>query len=152
MTFARPQFTYTTGTRTYPATAPGELRGTTVPTFEILMDGRTIVTGTGTEQHAQERMAELVEAHTPTVVTFADGTTVTLARQKAAMVIGLSADGYVVVESGSQQYGLTACCDTSATGTEDGIACRSCYADVDWALGGHMDVAVPVQPLPASPA
>lgn len=145
MAMTQPKFAYTTGTRTRGDTAPEGLRGTTVATYKILMNGHAVVHGTGSEQDAKNALADMVDRHTPTVVTFADGTTATLAKQTAENVVGLSADGYVVVESGSMKFGLTPCCFTSATGTEDGIACRSCYTEVDWSLGGNMDVAVPVQ-------
>jgi hypothetical protein len=30
---------------------------------------------------------------------------------------------------------LTTCCNASATGTENGPACRACYEEVDWEFG-----------------
>jgi hypothetical protein len=35
------------------------------------------------------------------------------------------------VRSGDQIYPLTPCCQASATGSETGIACRSCYQDIE---------------------
>lgn len=151
MTAPQPQFTYTTGTHTYGAAAPEHLRGTTVDTYKVLRDGHAIVHGDGTEADAQAKVAELVAEHTPTVVTFEDGSTLTLPKATADLVVGLSEDGYVVANSDGLQYGLTPCCFATATGVEGGIACRTCYDDVDWVLGGDMAVAVPVQP-PRAPS
>lgn len=39
------------------------------------------------------------------------------------------------VESHGLVYPLTPCCEASATGTEDGIACRSCYEEVSPSFG-----------------
>jgi hypothetical protein len=39
------------------------------------------------------------------------------------------------VESYGQVYALTDCCQASATGTDDGTACRSCYDLIDSAYG-----------------
>lgn len=33
-------------------------------------------------------------------------------------------------------YALTPCCAATATGTDSGIACRSCYRDLDFEYGG----------------
>lgn len=145
-----PQFTYETGTLTYGVQAPEDLRGKKVQTYEILMNGRAIVHGTGSEDDARATLADMVARHTPTLVRFANGTSVTLPQQTADRVVGLSDEGYVVVEDDSgYRYGLTDCCHASAKGVEDGIACRSCYRDVDWSLGGPMDIAVPVAPQEA---
>jgi hypothetical protein len=45
------------------------------------------------------------------------------------------------VESDGLVYGLTECCQASATGTDDGTACRSCYELVDSSLGACWTVA-----------
>ncbi len=37
-------------------------------------------------------------------------------------------------------YPLTPCCEASATGTEYGIACRSCYEEIDSAFGMAISV------------
>ena len=55
--------------------------------------------------------------------------------------VGMSGDGYVVVEAYGMRYGLTPCCGASAKGGEYGIVCRACYGEIDPLLGGPMDVA-----------
>ena len=55
--------------------------------------------------------------------------------------VGLSDEGYLVVQCDGLQYGLTTCCDASAKGGEHGIVCRACYREIDPLLGGPMDVA-----------
>jgi|LakMenEpi03Aug12_release.lakeMendotaPanAssembly.Ray.scaffolds.fasta_scaffold01021_69 hypothetical protein len=45
------------------------------------------------------------------------------------------------VESDGLVYGLTECCQASATGTDDGTACRSCYEPVADSLGSCWTVA-----------
>jgi hypothetical protein len=79
------------------------------------------------------------------------------------VVLGLDADGYVVVrwtevrpnaEPFVMTYALTACCNASAKGCgpysdddEGYIGCRACYAEVAPKLGGEPDpVVVPVVP------
>ena len=59
--------------------------------------------------------------------------------------VGMSVDGYVVVEAYGMRYGVTACCGASAKGSMTGddepvIVCRACYAEVDEMLGAPMDV------------
>lgn len=39
--------------------------------------------------------------------------------------------------------GLTKCCRATAKGVETGIACRACYGDCEWHLGGEATVAIP---------
>lgn len=63
--------------------------------------------------------------------------------------LGVSQEGYAVVESDGLSYGLTPCCGASATGsmTDDGepaIVCRSCYAECDPLLGGPVLIDDPI--------
>jgi hypothetical protein len=44
-----------------------------------------------------------------------------------------------VAESEGMRYYLTECCGASAKGLEGYIGCRSCYAEIDPALGGLPD-------------
>lgn len=76
------------------------------------------------------------------------------------LVLGLDAEGYVVVRAHGMDYALTACCQASAKGCgpysdddEGYIGCRACYAEVDPKLGGEpdpiVDAAVEVLSPPA---
>lgn len=56
------------------------------------------------------------------------------------LVIGRDVVG-VIAESEGFRYYITECCAASATGTDDGTACRNCYSEVSDALGD-----VPSQP------
>lgn len=42
---------------------------------------------------------------------------------------------------GTLIYPLTGCCQASAKGVDGGIACRSCYEDVPFAMGDCANVA-----------
>jgi len=64
-----------------------------------------------------------------------NGTTVEVADNVAADFVGLTAEGYQVIDAGGWTYPLTPCCGASATGSIDGIACRGCYGDIDPTLG-----------------
>jgi hypothetical protein len=59
--------------------------------------------------------------------------------------VGMTADGYAVVEAYGITYGLTKCCGASAKGSfvgdEPATVCRSCYHEIDPALGGPVEVA-----------
>lgn len=44
-------------------------------------------------------------------------------------------DGITHVESHGLVYPLTPCCQASATGTDYGTACRSCYEEIDSIFG-----------------
>ena len=44
-------------------------------------------------------------------------------------------DNIKFVENRGLIYPLTPCCDASATGTEWGTACRSCYEEIDSSFG-----------------
>jgi len=58
--------------------------------------------------------------------------------------VGMSPEGWVVVEAYGLRYGLTPCCGASAKGSmvgdEPAIVCRACYAEVDPLLGGEATV------------
>lgn len=148
---SQPTFTYTVGPFTYGTDpqVPADLRGTTVQEYHVYMDGRHVIVGTGSEQDAQAEVARLVAGYAPTQVTFADGSVVTMEQRTADTVIGLSDEGYLVVPT---DYGgaiaLTPCCHASGTGemeSETGVACRSCYQDVDSVHGdSHVLVHIPV--------
>ncbi len=94
-----------------------------------------------------------------TTFRFADGSARDLTPTDGLTVLGLDADGYVVVrltELARQRnqpfvmdYALTACCQASAKGCDGYIGCRACYAEVDPKLGGPPDPIVhPVLPDP----
>ena len=51
--------------------------------------------------------------------------------------------GYInitFVRSYGMVYPLTPCCEASATGTQHGIACRSCYGEIDCSFGFAVSV------------
>lgn len=94
---------------------------------------------------------------TPRTYRFTDGSTRTLAHDDAMTVLGLDAEGYVVVRWSestgfTMEYALTACCQASAKGCDGYIGCRACYAEVDPKLGGDPDpvtaTVVPDAPPP----
>lgn len=49
-------------------------------------------------------------------------------------------------KSGPFRYYLTDCCGASAKGMEWGIGCRSCYGEIDPALGGLPDTEHRLKP------
>lgn len=44
---------------------------------------------------------------------------------------GVDADGWPYAREGDSYYRLTLCCRAYPKGTDAGIVCRSCYADID---------------------
>lgn len=82
-------------------------------------------------------------------VRLVDGSEVSIPPYAVDGFRGLSEDGYVVIADSflsqpGDEYliGLTPCCFASAKGLESYIGCRSCYREIDPALGGRMSVHV----------
>lgn len=82
------------------------------------------------------------------LVTFADGSTVTLPPGIACIVVGKDADGNPVAQWEDLTWALTPCCHASGKGSVAGgfpaVVCRSCYREVDPYFGGDATVAVAV--------
>lgn len=64
------------------------------------------------------------------------GTVFVLGRDAIGVVAEDRDPGY---SGGPLRYYLTECCGASAKGMEDYTGCRSCYAEIDPALGGVPD-------------
>jgi hypothetical protein len=146
-----PLITYTHETRTRPASAVNGTAGQPYGAFTIFLDGIPVTRGTGDKDQALAAMSALAERYEPTLVTFANGTTVWLPKQSAQEVVGLSGEGYVVLDLGHSRIALTPCCNASGTGagdmfdTDTGVLCRVCNQDVDFIHGdADVQVAVPV--------
>jgi len=89
---------------------------------------------------------------TTTIVVLASGATAAVPTPlitgdgvESPRFVGVSEEGYLLVEAYGMTYGLTPCCFASATGSMIGdepvICCRACYEEVDEFLGGPMTVA-----------
>lgn len=59
-----------------------------------------------------------------------------LGRDKVGIVAEDRDPGY---KDGPFRYYLTECCGASAKGLEDYVGCRSCYTEIDPAIGGTPD-------------
>jgi hypothetical protein len=112
-----------------------------------MADGKREPTGTshGGEFAKHKRTDSAVGLNSDfRTVTLDDGNRYTIPERIADEFRGVTADGYNVISIGVQDdssddlMGLTPCCNASATGTEYGIACRSCHSECDPMLGGEI--------------
>lgn len=89
-----------------------------------------------------------------TLIRFADGTTREVAEPLASRVVGLDADGDLLVPltEGRLDYlaPLTPCCNASGKGTSapTGVSCRACYRTVSPKYGSWERIAVPLAVRP----
>lgn len=79
---------------------------------------------------------------------FANGTWRPVAAQLAPRVVGLDADGDLLVplmeEMPDYLIPLTPCCNASGKGGAAGVICRACYRNVSYKYGGQEELAVAV--------
>ncbi len=133
---------------------PPELRGTQGESWKVLDDadgGRWV----GTQRSEADAVAYVEQLRRDSAliaVLLATGHAVMVRRGVLDRFRGVDADGnqvYAMETDGplaGELYAATPCCQTTATGTESGIACRSCYRPVSSYCGGSATVAVGLAP------
>jgi hypothetical protein len=83
-------------------------------------------------------------------IQFQSGATREVSEDLSYPVVGLDAEGRIVVDMGHWLFGLTLCCNAFDKGMEDGVYCRACYGAKPNADAGMYDPTVvdPVVPPP----
>lgn len=109
---------------------------------EDRMQGRQIMCGFTSRKSIAEAVAERVAAETLTTVRFADGTVKVMSEGVRAKLLGLDADGDVVICSDGINFTLTPCCNADGTYSGSVLCCRSCYEEVPMKFDG-----IPVGPF-----
>ncbi len=126
---------------TYSAQAPAEIAGKTATVWfaKDRMDGRKIMSGFRSRAAIVAAVAEREALEALTTVQFADGTVKVMPEGVRAKLLGLDADGDVVICSDGINFVLTPCCYADGTYSGDVLCCRRCYDEVPFKFG---DIAV----------
>jgi hypothetical protein len=96
------------------------------------------------QQQIMKRRQQHHASTEQTIITLASGNVRVVDYHVGYPVLGLDADGRVVVDldtdCGGGHFGLTLCCDAFDKGVEDGVVCRACYDG--WDIGMYDAVVV----------
>lgn len=108
--------------------------------------GRYVMCGIVDEHDARDRAVIRELSESMIDVALAGGGTVEVPLHSIDRFRGLDAFGCKVYESDGLLVAVTRCCEATGTGSagsSTGVACRSCYEDVDAYFGGSARVTVP---------